>query len=130
MKPVYVKYFIWELCKDWKRQDSDLSSSSALMLKDNWWNRNDRTIGVKYCITTKTLIVGGGIKDAGVVEQILFNYFSIDREVIHRSMKDVSHNKVKVKLTLDSVDFYQCLEKMKMVGIKIQKTDTFGRLFR
>lgn len=130
MKPVYVKYFLWELCKDWRKQDSDFSSSSALLLKENWWTRNDRPIGLKYCLNDKTLIVGGSIKDAGIVEQLIYTHFGIDREIIHKQMQDVSRNKVKVKLILDNIDFYQCIENMRSIGINIQKVNSFGRLFR
>ena len=130
MRPVYVKYLIWGICEDRKEQDSYLSGSSALLLKDNWWSRNDNPIGIKYCITDKTFIIGGRLKDAGVIEHVLFTYFEITREVIHTNMKDVSHNKVKVKLTLDKVDFYQCIEQIRANGLNIQKTYTFGRLFR
>lgn len=130
MQRVYLKYFVWGLCKDPKKEKVALSGSLSLILKENYWDRDDRPLGMKYCITDKTLIMGGSIKDAGVIEHLLYTYFSVDREVIHTTMQDVSRNKVKVRLILDKVDFYTCIENMRANSIMLQKVFTFGRLFR
>lgn len=132
MKPVYVKYFLWGLCKEKEvgKERDTLTGNLSLITKVNYWDRNDRPVGVKYCLTDKTIIVGGSIKDAGVIEHLLYTYFCSDRELIHDSMRDVSRNKVKVKLKLDKIDFYKCIENMKSTGIMLQKVNSFARLFR